>query len=53
MLLDNLITHLQDLKQITGGKIQVSVKLENEHCSIEEKNLTIIREGDQIHIRNF
>lgn len=53
MLLDNLITHLQELREITGGKVQVKAHLETESCNIEDFNLTVLRTEEGISIRNF
>lgn len=53
MLLDNLITHLQELREITGGKVQVHVNVLNEDCGIITNDLTILRTEDGISIRNF
>jgi len=54
MLLDNLLNHLQELKQIHGGKIHIHLQVETEDCgTIETSALTILKHDDQIHIRNF
>ena len=53
MLLDNLLNHLQELKQIHGGKIHIHLQVETEEGTIETSALTIMKSDDQIHIRNF
>lgn len=53
MLLDNLIHHLEELRQITGGKVHVHAELENEHGNLKEFNLTVLKTEEGISIRNF
>jgi len=53
MLLDNLIDHLTALKEITGGKIHVSVSIEINGTIHHTNDLSVLKTEDQINIRNF
>jgi len=54
MLLDNLINHLTDLKQIHGGKLHIKLEFYDDEVGYHlDEAVTVIKQEDRIHIRNF